>query len=195
MFKLRGNEKGFTLIELIVVMAIIGILVLLATPKFLNYIKDANVTALQADVKVLGDGGMYHYIRHDNRYPIDLDTDGNPDIVGLDEIEYADGITEDEKTKYEEVIKGYYYETLGMSEADVDEELKWDTVKDDIKLAKFNPQEMAEHIRNTRSPLKDFYLVVDGPMTGEVFYNRVLENSIGESFIGLIGIDLSSADQ
>lgn len=47
------GKKGFTLIELIVVMAVIAILVLLAAPKFLGHSKEAAATALKADTKVL----------------------------------------------------------------------------------------------------------------------------------------------
>ena len=47
------NSKGFTLIEMLVVVAIIGILVLLALPSYLGYIKDANVATMQADIRVL----------------------------------------------------------------------------------------------------------------------------------------------
>lgn len=63
------TDKGFTLIELIVVMAIVAILVLLAAPRFLGYTKDAKVTAMKQDTKVLSDAvEMYHV--HNNVWPI-----------------------------------------------------------------------------------------------------------------------------
>ncbi len=47
----RGNrmkrQGGFTLIELIIVMIILGILVAAAAPKFLNFQKDARIAALK----------------------------------------------------------------------------------------------------------------------------------------------------
>lgn len=49
--KLSLNNKAFTLIELIVVIAVIGILVLLAMPKFLGYTKDAKLVQIKNDVK------------------------------------------------------------------------------------------------------------------------------------------------
>lgn len=60
MKKLRKNKKGFTLIELIVVMAILAVLVLLAAPRFLNYTKQAEVTTMQADAKVLSNAALIY---------------------------------------------------------------------------------------------------------------------------------------
>ena len=41
----RGNSRGFGLVELVVVMAVIGILTVLATPTFLTYLRAAKVRA------------------------------------------------------------------------------------------------------------------------------------------------------
>lgn len=48
-----GGKKAFTIIELIVVIAVIGILVLLAGPRLLGYVEKAELTRIQHDVKVM----------------------------------------------------------------------------------------------------------------------------------------------
>lgn len=49
--KFWNRKAGFTIIELIVVIAVIAILVLLATPKFLGYTQKAKTTQILNDVK------------------------------------------------------------------------------------------------------------------------------------------------
>lgn len=51
MKSVNKRNKGFTLIELIVVIAVIGILVLLAAPKFLGYTQEAKLSQIKNDVK------------------------------------------------------------------------------------------------------------------------------------------------
>ena len=46
------NKKGFTIIELLTVIAILGILVLLAAPRFLGYSEQARLAQIKNDIKV-----------------------------------------------------------------------------------------------------------------------------------------------
>ena len=47
------NKKGFTLIELIVVIAILGILALFLVPSFLGYTKDAQKATCEANRHII----------------------------------------------------------------------------------------------------------------------------------------------
>ena len=70
--KLRGNNtKGFTLIELMIVIAIIGILAAIAIPQFSAYRQKAYNSAAQSDLKNLKTG-MEAYMAEFQEYPASL---------------------------------------------------------------------------------------------------------------------------
>lgn len=53
MIKKMKSKEAFTLIELLVVIVVLGILVLLASPKILDYVEKAELVRIQHDVKVM----------------------------------------------------------------------------------------------------------------------------------------------
>jgi prepilin-type N-terminal cleavage/methylation domain-containing protein len=66
------RRKGFTLIELIVVMAILAILVMLAVPAFLKYTRKAEWIRIIHDARLVEDAAEEYYLEHEE-YPIDTD--------------------------------------------------------------------------------------------------------------------------
>lgn len=68
LIKMKGS-KGFTLIELILIMAILAILVLLATPRFLNYTMEAKLAQIVNDSKVVEEVVESYLTRKNNTLP------------------------------------------------------------------------------------------------------------------------------
>ncbi len=50
---LRGDQRGFTLLEMLVVISIVGILSVVAVPRFNTSVRLANTARVQADLQVL----------------------------------------------------------------------------------------------------------------------------------------------
>lgn len=55
------NKKGFTLIELMIVVAIIGILAAIAIPAFIKYVKQSKTSEAGLNLKTLADGAAQYY--------------------------------------------------------------------------------------------------------------------------------------
>jgi len=66
------KARGFTLVEMAIVLAIISVLTALLTPVVLNYVDDARISRATADVKTIADA-IRLYQRDTARYPIYAD--------------------------------------------------------------------------------------------------------------------------
>ena len=64
----RRNQKGFTLVELVVVIAILGILAAIAVPRFVSTLNEAEATADAATVRAV-QGAVDIYYLENGSYP------------------------------------------------------------------------------------------------------------------------------
>ena len=55
------NRKGFTLIELMIVVAIIGILAVVAIPGYMAYIANSKTSEAKTNLKAIGDGALTYF--------------------------------------------------------------------------------------------------------------------------------------
>jgi general secretion pathway protein G len=81
-FAKLGGDKGFTMLEMIVVLAVIGVMAATLTPMVLNYLEDAKRTKAESDVKQLA-GVILNLTRDVRHFPMFSDgtaTTGAPDI-------------------------------------------------------------------------------------------------------------------
>ena len=92
------NNKGFTLVELLVVIAIIGILAVVAVPALFKNINKAKVADLEADYNAIKSAALSYYTDN-NKYPGKYNNDGayvGGDIISSDELndfkEYMDTV-------------------------------------------------------------------------------------------------------
>ncbi len=70
--KVLKNEKGFTLVELMVVVVIIGVLAAIAVPVYNNVTESAERSAVEANLRIL-DGSIMVYYAEKGAYPTDID--------------------------------------------------------------------------------------------------------------------------
>ena len=76
------NQKGFTLVELVVVIAIIGILAGIAVPRFLDATASARGAKIIADMRTIQAAEVIYYAKY-AKYPLTADATGTTDFTNL----------------------------------------------------------------------------------------------------------------
>lgn len=186
------NRKGFSLIELIVVMAVMAILVLLAAPRFLGYTKDAAVSAMQADAKVLSNAALQYNIKTE-AWPV---TGSEITDLTVSGTFVNSGASADTVADLEDAL--YMKNVLITGSADP---------ADDVALADIGLYAIAEGavdadsgiefstlVKNTKNPIGQYYLITEGDYAGEVFYVKSLQDSSNAWHNGVYSLG-TSVDQ
>lgn len=93
-----GGERGFTMLEMIVVLAVIGIMAASLAPMVINYLEEAKVTKADSDVKAIAQNivALTKDVRHFPLFKDGTVTAGVPDIEllrgpGVDPLDTASG--------------------------------------------------------------------------------------------------------
>ncbi|MFH1190693.1 MAG: prepilin-type N-terminal cleavage/methylation domain-containing protein [Candidatus Omnitrophota bacterium] len=69
---MRRNRKGFTLVEIMIVVAIIALLAAIAIPNLLSAKRTANTAAAKANIRALSTAAEVYATGHDGSYPVDV---------------------------------------------------------------------------------------------------------------------------
>ena len=78
MTKLR-NKKGFTLIEILIVIIVLGILAMIIVPQITVSTDDAKISTVQSDLSAIRSAIEIYYAQHGNKYPGQTEgTNGSP---------------------------------------------------------------------------------------------------------------------
>ena len=129
MVKTFRDEAGFSMLELIIYISIVGIILAVAVPKYNNAIVMANTARIQADLQTL-DGAVMMYYTETGQYP--------GTIGDLDD--YIKNVTELHPPKGKYMLKDGTVGEISDSEYTIDVEEN-EALCDGHRLADFGRQE------------------------------------------------------
>lgn len=66
------KQNGFTLVELLVVVAVIAVLAVIAIPRYVNFTEEAKISTLQSNHRTLGFAYINYLATHDGAPPADI---------------------------------------------------------------------------------------------------------------------------
>ncbi len=85
---MKCNNNGFTLVEILIVVVILGVLAAIVIPSFSNAASDSNLTNLQANLQTVRCQIQLYKVQHDDLFP------GQSTIGGdITEADFIDAMT------------------------------------------------------------------------------------------------------
>ncbi len=88
------KRRGFTLVELIIVIIILGILAALAMPQFVTSTDDAKTATVAANLAIMRNAIQLYYHQHNSTYPGENKADGTTASTAAEQAEaFAEQLT------------------------------------------------------------------------------------------------------
>ncbi len=85
LIRLTRNESGFSMLELLVYIGIVGVIVAFAVPRYTNTMAMANTAKIQSDLQTL-DAAITMYQLHNGANPADITVDLDEYVAHLDRL-------------------------------------------------------------------------------------------------------------
>lgn len=176
---MKKNQKGFTLVELIVVIAIAAILSGIAVPTYIAYIDEANKAA---DMQLASDIG--YSIKVASKLPATKIEAGDYVLIGVDGVEDATGLTGtgDSESHEANSVAEAIYDDFGNLTGSTQVKLKYDKwgevaaagdVYESYKNSSFDGNEGAllKDVQNVTNAFEDFINAGGEELAGNTFNN------------------------